>query len=86
MAEKHRKTCLVDRVVPSQALDAHPASNFVILLTHTKLLAFKGLYACSAGEDDTAERVFGLGPPQVDAAMVSHIRATHPNACLDFAR
>lgn len=54
-----------------KALDSHPASNFVVLLAHTKLLAFKGLYACNAGEDGTADRVFGLGPPQVDATMVS---------------
>lgn len=47
----------------------------MVLLTHTKLLAFKGLYACSAEEDHTAERVFGLGPPQVDAAMVSNVQA-----------
>lgn len=54
-----------------QALDSHPASNFVVLLAHTKLLSFKGLYACSGEEDGTADRVFGLGPPQVDASMVS---------------
>lgn len=57
-----------------QALDAHPAANFVVLLTHTKLLAFKGLYACRPEEDDTAEHVFGVGPPQVDAAMVSSLQ------------
>eukprot|EP00903_Cladosiphon_okamuranus_P009411 g8975.t1 len=54
-----------------EALDSHPASNFVVLLAHTKLLSFKGLYACSGEEDGTADRVFGLGPPHVDATMVS---------------
>lgn len=57
-----------------QALDSHSASNFVVLLAHTKLLSFKGLYACSGEEDGTADRVFGLGPPQVDATMVSGAR------------
>lgn len=58
----------------------------MVLLAHTKLLAFKGLYACSAEEDDTAERVFGLGPPQVDAAMVSNTDATRLNARLKLTR
>lgn len=53
-----------------QALDSHPGSNFVVLLAHTKLLAFKALYVCSSEEDGPAERLFGLGPPQVDATMV----------------
>eukprot|EP00752_Nemacystus_decipiens_P010612 g9450.t1 len=54
-----------------EALDSHPAANFVVLLAHTKLLSFKGLYACNGDEDGTADRVFGLGPPHVDATMVS---------------
>ncbi|CAM9253119.1 unnamed protein product [Pylaiella littoralis] len=54
-----------------QALDSHPGSNFVVLLAHTKLLSFKGLYACSGEEDGTADRVFGLGPPQIDATVAS---------------
>ncbi len=58
-------------VSPDKALDSHPASNFVVLLAHTKLLSFKGLYACNGEEDGTAYRVFGLGPPHVDASMVS---------------
>lgn len=55
-----------------QALDSHPGSNFVVLLAHTKLLSFKGLYACSGEEDGVvADRVFGLGPPKIDATVVS---------------
>ncbi|CAM9741231.1 unnamed protein product, partial [Ectocarpus sp. 12 AP-2014] len=54
-----------------EALDSHPASNFVVLLAHTKLLSFKGLYACRGEDDGSADRVFGLGPPHVDATMAS---------------
>ncbi|CAM9425449.1 unnamed protein product [Ectocarpus sp. 13 AM-2016] len=54
-----------------EALDSHPASNFVVLLAHTKLLSFKGLYACRGEDDGSADRVFGLGPPYVDATMAS---------------
>lgn len=62
---------LMLRYTPHQALDSHPASNFVVLLAHTKLLSFKGLYACRGEDDGSADRVFGLGPPHVDATMVS---------------
>ncbi|CAM9382816.1 unnamed protein product [Scytosiphon promiscuus] len=54
-----------------EALDSHLASNFVVLLAHTKLLSFKGIYACSGEDDGSAVRVFGLGPPEVDASMAS---------------
>lgn len=56
--------------ISCQALDSHPGSNFVLLLAHTKLLSFKGLYACPGEDDGTADRVFGMGPPQIDATMV----------------
>lgn len=72
---------LMLRYIPHQALDSHPASNFVVLLAHTKLLSFKGLYACRGEDDGSADRVFGLGPPHVDATMVSmmHSRSEQPS-------
>lgn len=63
--------CLTHHCLVPQALYSHPASNFVLLLAHSKLLAFKGLYACNSDDDGTADHVFGIGPPQVDASMVS---------------
>lgn len=53
-----------------QTLDRHGASNFLLLLAHTKLLTFKGLYACDASQDTVAEKILGLGPTRLDISMV----------------
>lgn len=71
----------VQTIYYRQALDAHGASNFVLLLANNKLLTFKGLYACDGNRDTAAERVFGLGPVQLDISMVSDYRANILEYC-----